>query len=643
MLSSIFALALTLGASNPYETNLRAFGNVNIQSRPATAVAGSYAFILALQDDGVIVRHGYTPYITWQQTEPLIGVKAIETSDGRVVARLDNDSLVLRDITGKVGVPIPRIPGLRAFKTAGAALLALTDSGILQCWSTTEVAKDQCRIPRIEKRVRSIEGANNRFFAILEDSSLVEWTSSLSSDTMIPPLRLSRGIVAVAGVGGTSYALESDGRVRSWKGLQAHQGPIDSVDLREVLRIAGASDFAVLQTKDGTVYRTPRARETTLQRVPELDGSSSFAASQYEVAGLKSDGTITTMRFGSSGAPTLIPRLGTVLDVFGNSRTSVAIRDDGVAQAWGYDNWVLSGPFRSGSYSGSRALLVRRDGTLHIEGTNRVEIFGDTIPGGATVPAGLSRVAHVAALDRCNVVVREDSTTVVWGDTSTTTGCGILRLPASIPGLERIRPIGGGLVGLFQDGTIRSWGVAPNPLARMPMRLDGWATFSHSNKDALAIDSQGHIVTWFDRSLGLDSTMDRSIVWKDVGAVNGFVFALGQDGILRSVGGAKSAPWIEYHFPRLDSLREINRVTLFGFVATGGPSGRGPTQQRGLSDLHPGLHEVLVQDIRGRTVWSGRAPWNGHSWELPVTQPGIFFARPTKDPSKVMRLIRMKH
>lgn len=633
----VCALGLLHTGANPYETNLRGFGNSFVQTRPATAIAAGEAYIYALQDDGVVVRHGYTPYSGFNERGALSGVKALHAQRASAAFLLKDDSLVARMDYGVAARNIPRIGPIRDFKVSDYALLVLPDTGNPRCWILDPSDTGTCRLPRFQKRVRSIGVAYDRFFAIFDDSTLIEWYGGIPADTLIAPVPLPRGVISAAGDNKKSYALLSDGTVRSWSfQRRGVRGQIDSVEVRDVQRIAGDYDVVAFQKKDGTVYaRDPYS--FSMVRAPELDGSLRLEAGWYEVAGLKSDGTIATYRVGRSA--TNIPRLGRVVEVFGTEETTVAIREDGSAEAWGYDNWSLAGPFRTGRAYQNRFLLVGRDGTLKIVGNNVPWWHGDTIPLVTTVPAGLTGIAHIEALPRCNVVVRDDASTLVWGDTSDSSGCNI-HLPASLPGIRKLQAFGGALLAWFVDGSIRLWGAQP---PRAPDHLAGWATLpQNASYDGLALDSAGRIVFWGRDTTALDPALDRNLAWKAVAQAKQYVFALGRDGILRSVGGKKSAPWIGDYFPRLDSIRSIDGETLFGFVAQGTCTGVGVPESPNRNGLQLGVHAVAVQDVRGRTIWTGSARWDGRAWNIPLAEKGIFFVRAVDASAKPMRLVHLE-
>jgi alpha-tubulin suppressor-like RCC1 family protein len=229
--------------------------------------------------------------------------------------------------------------------------------------------------------------------------------------------------VMVAGGGGQSLALRSDGTVAAWGQNFYGEGSVPT-NLAGVMMIAGGWHFDVALLTNGTVTAWGLNAANIgyhLTEVPtNLSGVTVISAQALHTLALTSNGTVVAWGYGPLGETSVPANLSNVVAISAGTFHSLAAKSDGTVAGWGYDGYgqcdapaglsnvvdVAAGPYHS--------LALLRNGT--------VAAWGHGSWGETNVPAGLSNVVAIAAGgDQQNgtaysLALKSDGTVVAWGN-----------------------------------------------------------------------------------------------------------------------------------------------------------------------------------------------------------------------------------
>ncbi len=237
---------------------------------------------------------------------------------------------------------------------------------------------------------------------------------------LIVPTSL-RDVVQVAGGSDFSLALRSDGTVASWGyATNAFAGVGNAVQISAKWEQAAALRGDGTVATWGTTYGSPPA---------DLTNAVMVGAGAGHVLALRSDGTVTAWGANNNQQCNVPTNLANVNAVAAGWHHSVALRDQGTVAAWGYagpTNWAITTPPAGLSNvvavasGGFHTLALKTDGTVVAWGagatTNGNGSFLAAEWGQIVVPPGLSNVVAIEAGGYHSTALKSDGTVVVWGD-----------------------------------------------------------------------------------------------------------------------------------------------------------------------------------------------------------------------------------
>ena len=295
-----------------------------------------------------------------------------------------------------------------------------------------------------------------------------ELGNGFNVSTNVPaPMSVVAAVVAAAGGGAHSLALQSDGSVWStgYNGsgqlgngtLNPSNVPVQVTGLSGVTAIAAGDAFSLALKSNGTVWAWGyngygqlgdgnNVNSAVPVQVNGISGVVAIACGAYNAVALKSDGTVWAwgrnvlgqLGNGSdsdTNLPVQVSGLGGVVAIAGGGGHGLALKSDGTVWAWGGN---FNGELGNGS-TGNRNL-----------------------PGQVS---GLSGVVAIAGGGTHSIALLYDGTVRTWGDGSLgQLGNGSLSnssTPVQVSGLSGVTSVAGGAgfsLATLSDGTARAWG-----------------------------------------------------------------------------------------------------------------------------------------------------------------------------------------
>jgi alpha-tubulin suppressor-like RCC1 family protein len=242
-------------------------------------------------------------------------------------------------------------------------------------------------------------------------SLVVAWGDNSNGQTTVPPGLGT--VVAIAGDGYSSLALQSDGAVVAW-GDDSYGETNVLKDLVSVVAIAGglyhnlALDNKALVAAWGDDYDGQANVPVGLTNV------AAIAAGFHHSLALGSNGTVAAWGDDYNGQTTVPLGLSNVGAIAAGGNFSLALQDNGTVAAWGDDSAGQS-TVPTG-LSNMVAIAAGNYFSLALGANGTVAAWGDNSHGQTNVPPDLSNVVAIAAGGYFGLALQDSGTVVAWGD-----------------------------------------------------------------------------------------------------------------------------------------------------------------------------------------------------------------------------------
>jgi trimeric autotransporter adhesin len=261
---------------------------------------------------------------------------------------------------------------------------------------------------------------------------VVAWGSNGFDQTNVPP-GLSN-VVAVAGGGWHSLALQSNGTVVAW-GYNGDGEATVPPGLSNVVVVAGGGEHSLALQSNGTVVAWGN-NEFGQTNVPSgLNNVRAIAGGYYHSLALQRSGTVVAWGYNSDGETTVPAAAANVAAIGAGYAHSMALRSNGTVVAWGANYFG-----QTNIPPGLSNVVAIAGGAWHnlaLRSNGTVVAWGDNSYGQTNIPPGLSNVMAIAGCGYHSLAVQSNGTVVAWGDNS----YGQTNIP---PGLSSVVAIAGG-------------------------------------------------------------------------------------------------------------------------------------------------------------------------------------------------------
>lgn len=234
------------------------------------------------------------------------------------------------------------------------------------------------------------------------------------------PAGLSNALM-VAGGGGQSLALLSDGTIAAWGQNSYGQGSVPT-NLTGVTMIASGwyHNVALLTNGNLTAWGLNAAGLYNLTTIPaDATNVVVISAQALHSLALRSNGTVVAWGYSPQGETNVPSGLSNVVAIAAGYQHNLAAKEDGTVVAWGNNGdgqcnvpaglsnvWDVAAGV-------AHSLALKRDGTVVAWGRNT---YGET-----NVPVGLSNVVAIAAggdplnNSSYSIALNRDNTLAIWG------------------------------------------------------------------------------------------------------------------------------------------------------------------------------------------------------------------------------------
>ncbi len=536
-------------------------GGVSSGLTNIVAIADGWNSSLFLRSDGTVAAMpvGNTP-------TGLTKITAIAAAANNQYLALRSDGTVLEwgaslTTSGTTAItnPVPGLSNVVAIATGYGQCLALKSDGRIVGWGTKDEALNipplltNASAPRVVAiAAGGYPQGQGHSLAVLTNGTVISWGDNFYGETNAPS-GLSN-VVAVAGGAYHSLALVSDGRpvvVQSPVGGTAFTGR----DFKFNAQVVGNAPLVYQWTFNGT----------------NIDGATNSALTVKNVQ-MGNAGTYQLVVTNSIGAANTVPlplnvmNSAPFLSIQPGSRTvyvgtrlawSVPVSGSGPMQLqWriatnppalpvGWQNlpgatnedFVLD-PVRvsdAGTYS-----LVASNAFGFVATTNviltvrQVVAWGDNSLGQTNVPASLTNAVALAANNYENVVLKDDGTVALFGNTGTNVPAGLSNVVEIADGYQ------GSRLALRSDGTVAPWGPSSALFSNAVASLSNVVAIEADNSGATFLRTNGTLTrVGFSGFVSLPAGFSNTVVLADDS--NGFI-ALRADGTVITYQGVTAPP-----------------------------------------------------------------------------------------------------
>ena len=261
-----------------------------------------------------------------------------------------------------------------------------------------------------------------------QPGAVVAWGRNDSGQTNVPP-GLSN-VVAIAGGGAHSLALQNNGTVVAWGNNDFGQTNVPP-GLSNVVAIAGGSYHSLALQNNGTVVAWGDNGFGQTNVPLGLSNVVAIAGGSYHSLALQNNGTVVVW-----GEQTNVPPgLSNVVAIAGGNGYSLALQSNGTVVDWGANIYVQTNV--PPGLSNVVAIAAGGGHSLALQNNGTVVAWGDNDSGQTNVPPGLSNVVAIAAGSDFSLALQINGTVVAWGYNA----YGQTNVP---PGLSNVVAIAGG-------------------------------------------------------------------------------------------------------------------------------------------------------------------------------------------------------
>ena len=187
--------------------------------------------------------------------------------------------------------------------------------------------------------------------------------------------------------------------------------------------------------------------------------------------------------------------LTNTLSIAAGELHSVAVREDGGLEYWGYA-WVSLPTDLTNLVSVSagyaHTLVLRDNGTL--------TAWGQTNAYANSVPTNNYGIKSVAAGTYHNVAVLTNGNVIAWGYNGAVLGWNLTDVPASATNVTTVAAGFYHSLALRGDGTVVSWGYSASGQTNVPSGLSNVVGIAAGERFSLALKANGTISAWGDNS-----------------------------------------------------------------------------------------------------------------------------------------------
>lgn len=165
---------------------------------------------------------------------------------------------------------------------------------------------------------------------------------------------------------------------------------------------------------------------------------------------------------------------------------------EGTVSAWGSNAYGQASV--PAGLTGVASLAAGWDHTLAMRADGTVAAWGSNAYGQTSVPAGLTGVVAIAAGRYHNLAVRDDGTVTAWG--SSYYYGEQVSVPAGLAGVVAVAAGAGHDLALRGDGSVAAWGWNGSGEGSVPEGLAGIVAVSAGDSHNMALTAHGAVVAW---------------------------------------------------------------------------------------------------------------------------------------------------
>ena len=399
--------------------------------------------------------------------------------NGTVLTRGGNTS-------GQRNVP-GGLTGVTAIAAGELHSVALKSDGSVVAWGGND--SNQIAIPFGLTGVTAISAGGRHTVALKSDGTVVAWGSNNSGQRTVPAGLAN--VIAVSAGANHTLALKSDGTLAAWGDNSFGQRTLPAA-LTDVIAISAGAYHNLALKNDGSVVAWGRNTNGQINIPAGLSGAIKVSAGIAHSLALKADGTVVVWGSSASGLQTLPAGLSGVFAIApGSMATHIAVLTR---------SSIAFSPQPLVTTSSPKTFVIRNlgAGPLNLSGVigydgNVSDFVINTTGMLATVPTGGQTSFQVSfapmALGTRKAILRVNS-----NDTDESafdielTGVGLPPEPEIV--IEKDGPIGLTISKIF------AWGSNNYGITNVPTGLTDVISIATGDSHAVALKSDGSVVTW---------------------------------------------------------------------------------------------------------------------------------------------------